>query len=317
VSALAGRRIDERDTYYHQKGDIMLRIGLPYPTMTFLSYYAAVDKGFFAEEKLDVEYVHISGGKDKIMEQFLKGDVHFLYALWEMVELALEEKAELKGLLGSVAEPYYLFVRPEIKQVADLKGKTIIAGVRGSGSEVQAKYVLKQAGLTPGVDVNVSGGDYNARVAALQDPEIDACQDRHQTWYFAQKEGWSYLRFPDNHTVVDSGGISVTRKMIQEEPETVQKAVRAILRATQFIKENRTEAIVLAQKLITYLSLEEITGQYDIMRDHFCPDIAPSTIDFMLDSTSDFLNVPQKLKCEDLVDLSFLQKAKAEISYRY
>lgn len=290
----------------------MLRIALPYPTMTFLSYYVAVDKGFFADENIDVKYVHV-GGKDKIMEMFLSGEVHFLYALWEMVEIAMEDRCEIRGLCGSVAEPYFLFVRPEIAAMRDLKSKTIIAGVSGSGSEVQARYLLKKAGLQPGVDVNLISGDYTARVQALQNPMIHACQDRLQTWYWANKAGWGYLRFDDPNLVVDSGGLSTSLKMIEQNPDTVMKVVRAIVRATRFIKENRRESIEVAQKIITYMNCEELTGQYDILRDCFTVDIAPSTINFMVEATGDFMDIQKRLKFENLVDLSFLNKAKAEI----
>ncbi|MDR3288962.1 MAG: ABC transporter substrate-binding protein [Peptococcaceae bacterium] len=289
------------------------RIALPYPNMTYLPYYVAVDKGFCADENVNFEYFHVKGGKTAINKLFLNGEIDFLYALWEMVELNLEGHGEIKGLCGNVAESNFLFVRPEIKTAADLKSKTIIAGVAGSGSEVQVRYGLKLADLDPDKDVNLIGGDYIERVHAFENAAIDGCQDRLQTWYFAKKAGWNYLKFPDPSVLTDSGGLSTTLKMIKENPEVVGKVVKAIVRATKFIKENREEAIDVASKLIDYMSREDIAGQYDILRDCYSADIAPVSINFMVAATADFLNVQNRPKFEDLVELSFLNKAKAEL----
>jgi len=291
----------------------MLLIALPYPTMTFLSYYVAVEKGFFAGENIDVNYMHVDGGKDKIMEMFLKGEVHFLYALWEMVEIALKGLSEIRCLCGSVTEPVFLFVRPGIATIEDLRSKTIMAGISGSGSEVQTRYLLHKAGLDPDTDVNLISGNYIERVQALQDTKIHACQDRFQTWYWAKKAGWSYLGFEDADLCMDSGGLSTSLTMIREQPATVMKVVKAIARAVAFMKENREESIEVARNIITYLNYEEIAGQYDLLHDHFTPDISLNTIDFMVNSIRYAMSIQKKLQYEDLVERSFLQQAESEM----
>ena len=171
-----------------------MRMALPYPTMTFLSFYAAVEKGFLAEEGVDLEILHVAGGGAAIMEMFLHGEVDFLFAHWEMVEIAMRGELEVRALCGSIADPYCFFVRPEIKSFADLKGKNVMVGPRGSGSNTEARYCLIQAGLDPEKDVNFVVGDYRQRIQALHDPNIHAMQDRTQTWYWAQKAGWRYIK---------------------------------------------------------------------------------------------------------------------------
>lgn len=285
-------------------------IALPYPTMTFLSYYAAVEKGFFAEEGVDIEITHVSAGKDKIMEMFLNGEADFMFAHWEMVEIALRGQLEVRGLCGSIADPYCMFVRPEIKSLADLKGRNVMVGPRGSGSDTEARYVLRLAGLDTERDVHFIVGDYLQRVAALHDPNIHAMQDRTQTWYWAEKAGWRYIPFEDPDLFLDNGGLSTTLKLIQENPELVRKVVRAVVKATEFIKEDREGAIDLSHHVIPYLKQEEIAGNYDVLRNHFDANIRPSTINFIQEAIGTVMGIQKRLPFEELVDLSFLRQAR-------
>jgi NitT/TauT family transport system substrate-binding protein len=276
-------------------------IALPYPTMTFLSFYAAVEKGFIAAEGVDLEIIHVADGGAAIMKMFLQGEVDFLFAHWEMVEIAMRGELEVRALCGSIADPYCFFVRPEIKSFADLKGKNVMVGPRGSGSNTEARYCLMQAGLDPEKDVNFVVGDYRQRIQALHDPHIHAMQDRTQTWY---------LRLADPNLFLDNGGLSTTLKLIQEKPELVGKVVRAVVKATKFIKEDREGAIALSRKVIPYLTDEEISGSYDVLRPHFDAEIRPSTIHFIQEAIGRVMGIPKRLPFEELVDLRFLRQAR-------
>ena len=285
-----------------------MRMALPYPTMTFLSFYAAVEKGFLAEEGVDLEILHVAGGGAAIMEMFLHGEVDFLFAHWEMVEIAMRGELEVRALCGSIADPYCFFVRPEIKSFADLKGKNVMVGPKGSGSNTEARYCLIQAGLDPEKDANFVVGDYRQRIQALHDPNIHAMQDRTQTWYWAQKAGWRYLRLADPNLFLDNGGLSTTLKLIREKPELVGKVVGGVVKATKFIKEDREGAIALSRKVIPYLTDEEISGSYDVLRPHFDAEIRPSTIHFIQEAIGTVMGIPKRLPFEELVDLRFLRQ---------
>jgi ABC-type nitrate/sulfonate/bicarbonate transport system substrate-binding protein len=287
-------------------------LALPYPTMTFLSFYAAVEKGFFAQEGVDIEIKHVPAGGHKIMEMFLNGECQFMFAHWEMVEIALRGQMEVRGLCGSIADPYCMFVRPEIRCLADLKGKNVMVGPRGSGSDTEARYVLMQAGLDTDQDVNFIVGNYLQRVQALHDPNIHAMQDRTQTWYWAEKAGWRYIKFEDPNLFLDNGGLSTTLKLIQEDPELVRKVVRGVVKATRLIKEDRKAAIDLSHHIISYLTHEEITGSYDVLRHHFDANIRPSTINFIQEAIGTVMGIQKRLKFEELVDLSFLRQAREQ-----
>lgn len=291
-----------------------MRLALPYPTMTFLSFYAAVEEGFLAQEGVDLEIVHVAGGGHAIMEMFRRGEVDFLFAHWEMVEIAMRGAREVRALCGSIADPYCLFVRPEIKTFADLKGKNVMVGPRGSGSDTEARYCLMQAGLDTEREVNFVVGDYRRRIEALHDPDVHAMQDRTQTWYWAQKAGWRYIRLADPDLFLDNGGLSTTLKLIREQPERVEKVVRGVVEATRFIREDRAGAIRLSRKAIPYLSDEEIAGSYDVLRPHFDVEVRPRTLSFIQEAIGTVLGIERRLSFAELADLRFLRQAEASAS---
>ena len=288
-----------------------MRLALPYPTMTFLSFYAAVEKGFLAAEGVDLEIIHVAGGGPAIMKMFLHGEVDFLFAHWEMVEIAMRGELEVRALCGSIADPYCFFVRPEIRSLADLKGKNVMVGPRGSGSDTEARYCLIRAGIDPEKEVNFFVGDYRQRIQALHDPNVHAMQDRTQTWYWAQKAGWKYIRLTDPNLFLDNGGLSTTMKLIREQPERVGKVVKSVVKGTKFIQEDREGAIALSRKVIPYLTEEEISGSYDVLRPHFDAVVRPATVFFIQEAIGTVMGIPKRLPFEELVDLRFLWEAEA------
>jgi ABC-type nitrate/sulfonate/bicarbonate transport system substrate-binding protein len=128
-------------------------------------------------------------------------------------------------------------------------------------------------------------------------------------WYWAKRAGWSYLYFTNTDLAVDSGGLSTRLEIIQQHPETVVKVVRPLVKAIEYIKESRDDSIKIARSIITYLSGEEISGQYDFLRNQYSADIYEKTIEFMADSTAYVHGKQTMKKFKDMVDLSFLQQA--------
>ena len=76
-------------------------------------------------------------------------------------------------IAGIYNETVQILAKPGIKNVSDLKGKTVCVGDVGSGTEVNAWQVLGAAGLTKD-DINVVNGSFQDGVDQLKDGKIDA-----------------------------------------------------------------------------------------------------------------------------------------------
>ena len=76
-------------------------------------------------------------------------------------------------IAGIYNETVQILAKPGIKNVSDLKGKTVCVGDVGSGTEVNAWQVLGAAGLTEN-DIKVVNGSFQDGVDMLKDGKIDA-----------------------------------------------------------------------------------------------------------------------------------------------
>jgi ABC-type nitrate/sulfonate/bicarbonate transport system substrate-binding protein len=89
------------------------------------------------------------------LQTLMAGDLDF------STVLASAARASVSGLplrivmALTVGQDFSLVVRPEIRRVEDLKGKTLATSGVGEFTDVGARIVLKKYGLVPEVDVKL------------------------------------------------------------------------------------------------------------------------------------------------------------------
>lgn len=140
----------------------------------FAGYVAAVDKGFYAEQGLDVEL--LEGGVDIVPQTVLaQGRADYAVA-WVPKALASREQG------AAITDVAQIFARSGTYQVAwkdsgitsaaDLKGKKV--GNWGFGNEFELFAGMTRAGLDPAKDVTLVQQQFDMQ--ALLKREIDAAQ---------------------------------------------------------------------------------------------------------------------------------------------
>ena len=277
----------------------------PYEAVTFLPIYLAVEKGFFAQEGLHVDYAHaLTDSKSKAIKLALTGEIAFLDGVSTGVEAAVRGWDQVKILCGGVRDPHLLMVSPRIERVADLKGKKVMAG--GGRSINEVLYLCKQNGWEPGRDITILKGGQKDRMEVFQDPSIDAVAARIQFWHWAQKYGYRRLDYENGQTWY-SGGVVTTTRMIQEEPEVVQKVVKTYVQSVEYLKKNREDAIQTILKNVPYLDNEGATGSYDVLQDIWNPALEPSSLEYMAEVLGVAAGSTYKPSFEDMTDLRFLR----------
>lgn len=82
--------------------------------------------------------------------------------------------ADIKGLTTLYSEPLQIITGdPDIKSVADLKGKNVAVGAIGSGVEANARQIIAAAGLDFENDINVKYLSFAEASAGLKDKQVD------------------------------------------------------------------------------------------------------------------------------------------------
>ncbi len=137
-------------------------------------------------EKTSTSVTHIaSGGSKANIENLQKGDAQLAFVQTDVGaygfngERLFTEETKYDGF-STVANLYMEQVQivtldPEIKTVADLKGKTVSVGDAGSGVYFNAQDVLAAYDLDIEKDINATYQSFGNSTEALQDGRIDAC----------------------------------------------------------------------------------------------------------------------------------------------
>jgi ABC-type nitrate/sulfonate/bicarbonate transport system substrate-binding protein len=229
----------------------------------YVPIFNAIDKGYFAEEGLQVEYLF--GNAADIAKNVAVENVEFGFPNGEPIITARSQDipvvvvhATLQHGLGST-----IFLQNNgIKEPKDLKGKKIGITSLGSSNYVQLQVLLEKNGLTLN-DVNVEIVGTEAIVPALVSKRVDAiCFSMLRTFELAY-EGIEVGEFRSDAFLPSFGNVVVTGKSyLDKNKETVQKFVRALNKSLQYLTAsdaNLVEAVngVIAKHTPTYKGRED------------------------------------------------------------
>jgi sulfonate transport system substrate-binding protein len=121
--------------------------------------YAAVEAGFFKQKGVSLEIVTMRGGP-AAANALVSGDVDLVTGALEQA-LKMKAKGQDVKVIASIQHksPFGIVVPLDspVKTLADLKGKTIGVTAVGSSSDVQLRSYIRQQGMDPEKDFQITG----------------------------------------------------------------------------------------------------------------------------------------------------------------
>src|SRR5512141_1896173 len=142
------------------------------PSITFLPAEVARQRGFFHEQNLDVKLLLTRTEVDRAA--LASGNILYSLRAGSSFVSAARGLPVRIVFLGTTKPFWGLVVRPEIKSVSELKGKSMgVPGLLGS-QQISAKFILKQGGLDPDRDVIYRVVDTGTRIGAMVSGSIDS-----------------------------------------------------------------------------------------------------------------------------------------------
>jgi len=219
-----------------------------------LPFMIARDKGYYRAEGLDAELILMSA--PIASRALLSGDV----------AVATVGGAGLPPLLrGSPFKflfttynraMFWLYAKPEIRDVKALKGKRVGVSGIGSGPDSLLREILRQNGLDANRDVAVlSLGVMPTIFSGLQSGMVDAAMLSPPVTFKAEEGGFRELvSFPKQDLVELQGSILVRDASLQSDPTQMERFLRGTYKGFLYIKENRTGTIPIVAR---YLQVNE------------------------------------------------------------
>jgi len=283
-----------------------IRIAYSSRSNTTTPLYVAADKGFFREEGLEVELIQVSPRLGAMA--VMNGDVAFttsftstFRAILQGLPLKLVMVALKKGI-------YYLVTRPEIKNIQELKGKKLgIATIRGTDSIV-AEELLRSKGFNPALLQQIVIGDTRLRAQALMTGVVQAVSLSPPHDLLLKNMGYNVLAGPPE-VGLPASGLFTSNRLLQENPQAVNRALRAVVKANRFIAENRQETIAVMLKWLP--QTQEVAGQsYDVELKALAKDgqMTDAEIDSLIDRLAE-----KKRPLDEVRDFNPIRQAIREL----
>ena len=300
-----------------QSGLKKVRMGSSSTNVSFLAIYTALHRGFFKDEGIDLEIVFMPA--NLASAAVLNGDLDYNGAVTGTIGAAVRGQP-MKVLLFTVAKPLlFLMSKKDIKDIKQLKGKKIAGSSPGGSATLLANQALKQIGLEPGKDVLVlqMSGNAASRYAVLESGIVDASLLSVPENIIAQEKGYHELLFLGDVVEFPQNGFGTSEKRIRENPDEVYRMVRATLRGLQFVwDKNNQEAvtnILMKQwKVNDRKMAAEMARQVNrvLTKDAY---VKPESVQVLIDLARDSAKVTKPVSVADVVDYTFLDKARKEL----
>jgi NitT/TauT family transport system substrate-binding protein len=279
----------------------------------FMTFPLAQKRGFLKEEGIEAEIIRITGAASRAA--LGSGEVDYGTGLGSNIGGAITG-LPIKVVACYVPAPVLALVaRPELKSVQGLRGKTLGILVFGGVAHFAARVMAKHFGLDPDKDMKfIAVGPVEARFAALTQGLIDATLLAPPLDFEAKKRGFNVLARADEILIFPETGLVTGVKKIQEKPDEIKRAIRAGIKATRYIRNNREGTIQFIMEWLK-INRETATATYDGVAKVYNDDIhvCEKGLRLVIEETKKTAKVNREVAFSDVVDLSILREAQREL----
>jgi ABC-type nitrate/sulfonate/bicarbonate transport system substrate-binding protein len=241
-----------------------VRLSATSVAVTELQFRIALLKGFYRDEGLDVEIILIRGAVG--MQALLGGSVDYTSAAGSIIAGAVRGVPVRLVLVVNTKPQFDLVGQPDIKTVAQLKGKVVGISSRGGAVDILTQTILSQHGVTANKDATlIVIGSPEELVTALRTGRIAACLLTQPRQLILYRDGFTKLAYSGDYlSSYPTGGVGTTEEKIKNNPAEVMGFVRASLKGQQYFAQHRSESIELISKYLGIKDRSLATEVYDL-----------------------------------------------------
>jgi NitT/TauT family transport system substrate-binding protein len=252
--------------------------------MLFFPVWVAKERGLFAKNGVDVEFVEIADGT-ALRTAALSGSVDFATQVPEGSAVLFSRGEKFPNLVATQAKLTWSLVlagkykdKVKVGDAKALKGMTIGVSSRGSGSDLQLQALLKANGLTPNQDVKIVAiGAYANGIAAMEQNRIDGmiCLEPARSKAIAAGN-FEHVYFGTEvypgSANVPMGALAALQDYIDKHPDLARRVVLSVVEAESAMVADPDWTLAYAAKL-NNTSTDELS--YAIKQQHI-PALNPA-----------------------------------------
>ena len=297
--------------------NVQVNFGVTFRNARLVPLWIADEEGYFKKQGLDVKQVNISGGTQGA-QMMVSGGVDVSYDDPITCIVSTAGGIPVNVIVGGTPSLAYLIVGgPEIKNIADVKGKRVgSSGLGLSASRLALLVGLRRFGIDAdkGQVTIVAAGQEPERIAGLSTGAIAATVISPE--YRTKLEQLGVNMLADLRTLNipwETSSVITTAKNMQSKRDMLERVVRAILQAHAFILNpaNRTRVVEVMTTQLALKSQQDAAAVYDDLVKFYVFKKPYPTRDGFANVIAEVVkSVPKAagIKYEDVVDNSILEK---------
>ena len=297
--------------------NLQVNFGVTFRNARLVPLWIADEEGYFKKQGLDVKQVNISGGTQGA-QMMVTGGVDVSYDDPITCIVSTAGGIPVNVIVGGTPSLAYLIVGgPEIKNIADVKGKRVgSSGLGLSASRLTLMVGLRRLGIDAdkGQVTIVAAGQEPERIAGLSTGAIAATVISPE--YRTKLEQLGVNMLADLRTLNipwETSSVITTAKNVQTKRDMLERVVRAILQAHAFILNpaNRTRVVEVMTTQLALKSQQDAAAVYDDLVKFYVFKKPYPTRDGFANVIAEVVkSVPKAagIKYEDVVDNSILEK---------
>jgi ABC-type nitrate/sulfonate/bicarbonate transport system substrate-binding protein len=304
------------------KGVERVRIGTPSPaSIAVLQIKIAEVKGFFRDEGIQAEIVQMRVPVSLVA--LMTKDIDYATPAGTLLVSAVKALPLRVAMYFLRAPLHVLNAKPEIRTVAELKGKTVGIGGIGEATEPMLKAMLRSARIDSEKDIKVlqvsgSGSRFAGLSAGLMDAAVLPPP------YNLQAEARGYHRLTSvaaapeildgTVALAPPTGLGVNVEKLQSNPAQVKKLIRAFLKSHHFIHSQKSETMKILSEWLK-LDASMAAGAYDMFVSAMSADglVQETAVAAAVDQVRQDQKIKQPIATSNVIDFSLLKEALTEL----
>lgn len=264
--ALTGLAACGSDAASEPGAPVALRLG-HFPNLTHATALVGIERGIFKQNlgaNVTLETKQYNAGPAAVEALFAGAlDATFIGPNPSINAFSQSKGKAVRIVAGAASGGVFLVVKPTIKTVEDLKGKTIATPQLGNTQDVALRYWLKQKGYATtkegGGDVKIKPQDNAVTVDAFRAGTIDGAWVPEPTASRLLAAGGAVFLderdlWPDKKFVITNLLVSTT--FLEQHRDVVKLLIKGLVESNKFINANPADA----QKAVSD-SIEKLTGK--------------------------------------------------------
>ena len=284
-------------------------ISIPGPTLSYVPLYYGQEKGFFAQEGLDLQVLVVRGiiGVSSLMS----GEIDVTCHAGSGFSAALRG-IPVKIISVTRDRPVHeLIVGPSITSPADLKGKAIAVGSLDGTAAVMTRRIIQAKGLDPQKDITLLSMDTHARLQSLVTGKVAGGMMAPPSTYLAQDQGFKIFGRGRDYMRYLQTGVVATDAAIKQKRGQLVRFLSAWNRSLKYYQDNPEVMLPYIQKKLAVKDAQLARRMYDDDAAYILPGgrLSPEAMKEIIEIGREALRIKEPLAVERIFDFSLAAEA--------